>query len=64
MSYRIIREAGGEHRSFILDEACGKIIAEVTSVDGCKPLVELANRGAAEAAAAVQKAKEAVEGGT
>jgi uncharacterized protein YbjQ (UPF0145 family) len=73
MSYRIIHEGGGAKRAFILDEEVGKIVAEVMSIDGCKPLVALANRAEKRAveeaqertkragADAVEKAREAAD---
>ncbi len=68
MSYRIIAhldEVSGTtvEREYILDEQVGKIIAEVTHREGCKPLVELANRAAREAAEKAKKRTEAAGGG-
>lgn len=64
MNYRIVthRDAAGGHvveRAYIFDEIAGKIVAEVVQIDGCRPLVELANRAAAEA---VEEAKKRTEG--
>lgn len=62
MSYRIIthRDGGvtGNRRQYIYDEVAGAVIAEVVQEEGCKPLIELANRAAKEAA---EKARERTE---
>lgn len=54
MSYRIIQHRDyitntGVERAYILDELTGKVVAEVTALEGCRPLVELANRVVADA---------------
>jgi hypothetical protein len=67
MSYRIIYHRDSStalhERAYILDEQTGKIVAEVVQLEGCKPLVELANRAAAEAVEAAKKRTEAAGAG-
>lgn len=61
MSYRIIKGAGTV--DYIIDEQAGSVIATIVALEGCKPLVELANRAAADAAEKAKKRTEAAGGG-
>lgn len=62
MSYRILKGPGTS--DYIVDEQANRVIAIVVQSEGCKPLVELANRAATDAVEKAKKRTEAVGSGS